>query len=260
MNYNFKNDKELIEYFQSLTNKEKIDFYNEIDQFIHFIKLRDAVYKGKIANILLNEFENEKDGILNIKDISSQALDLSEYKSLNLVNDIQEVESKHMCELFDTYLKVIYKYNSYYNKVNSVANMFASNLFGCGDYPDVPGILTGAYNGRGNGYNQNEAKSKFIETIMTINNIFEEALLDSYEFSGPGLVNYISKDLIYDIAKYCIENNKVSINMIQNQFNLGFNKVNNIINELIEMGAIKQSGNTKEIVWTIDDLNKLLIN
>ncbi|MCR4899066.1 MAG: hypothetical protein K5892_07605, partial [Acholeplasmatales bacterium] len=63
------------------------------------------------------------------------------------------------------------------------------------------------------------------------------------------------EDLLYAIMKYCLEENKISVNLIQNKFTLGFNRTLKLINKLEELKIIseKEKSNPRKIL--INDLN-----
>ena len=48
----------------------------------------------------------------------------------------------------------------------------------------------------------------------------------------------IDLDTCYDVVLYCIDNNKVSTNMIQSHFGFGYDKVNKIMKILNKKGII----------------------
>lgn len=53
------------------------------------------------------------------------------------------------------------------------------------------------------------------------------------------------KSLLYQIALYCIQQDACSINSIQNNFNLGFNRAKNIVNILENMEIVSSKNSTK---------------
>lgn len=62
------------------------------------------------------------------------------------------------------------------------------------------------------------------------------------------------KDIYYEVALYCIDNNKVSINMIQSHFGIGFYKASKIVKYLHDKGII-----TNDKKLAIKDKDKIKI-
>ena len=60
-----------------------------------------------------------------------------------------------------------------------------------------------------------------------------------------------STDFLYEIATFLIENNFCSINQIQNQFGLGFNRAMRIVGYFKEFGIV---GQNKEILISKEEL------
>ena len=50
---------------------------------------------------------------------------------------------------------------------------------------------------------------------------------------------------LYEIAKYCLENDACSINSIQNAFGLGFNRAARVVSILAERGVVGEKKGTK---------------
>ncbi len=62
-------------------------------------------------------------------------------------------------------------------------------------------------------------------------------------------------NIIYQVAKFCIEEEECSTNKIQQEFNLGFNRTISIVNKLEELGVVSKRICNKRNVLV--DLNKL---
>ncbi len=69
-----------------------------------------------------------------------------------------------------------------------------------------------------------------------------------------------SDELLYAVAMYCIENNACSINSIQNQFNLGFNRASRIVTLLEEKRIVSPKNGTRfrDILVDAYELEKIL--
>ena len=66
-------------------------------------------------------------------------------------------------------------------------------------------------------------------------------------------------ELLYSIAVYCVENNVCSINSIQAQFALGFNRASRIVTLLENMKIVSPKNGTKprDILVDLYQLNKI---
>lgn len=69
-------------------------------------------------------------------------------------------------------------------------------------------------------------------------------------------------ELVFNIAKYCIEENACSINLIQSKFSIGFNRASSIISQLEEKGIVSKKQDTKprEILVDIDKAKELILS
>lgn len=63
--------------------------------------------------------------------------------------------------------------------------------------------------------------------------------------NGSGNNNTESREVIYQVAKYCIESGMCSINSIQTRFNFGFNRSSRIVTILEEMKIVSPKNGTK---------------
>ncbi len=58
--------------------------------------------------------------------------------------------------------------------------------------------------------------------------------------------------ILYDVALYCIKQNMCSINLIQQQFQFGFNRANKIIQTLEQLGIVSNKVGTKDREILVD--------
>lgn len=173
MNKQFKNKKELKQYIGRLSNSEINDFANDIEALKDAINLRFDIYRGEVAKALYEQFEDEKSGILAILEIASNALNYNKLDYLEIDYKIDDANSEVANSIYSEYLRALNRFNAYFTKLYSICDMFASNLYGIGNYPKVPGIITGAYNGRNGGYDRSEVQTKFMNSILRLNEIID---------------------------------------------------------------------------------------
>jgi S-DNA-T family DNA segregation ATPase FtsK/SpoIIIE len=85
--------------------------------------------------------------------------------------------------------------------------------------------------------------------------------LESSEDAGGfgGLTtNEESSEMMYQIAKWCIENQSCSINSICQNFNLGFNRAQHIVQCLEEMQIVsKRKGTKRDILVDLNQINDI---
>lgn len=139
----------------------------------------------------------------------------------------------------------------------------AETLLGKGDMlikeGEVPNRLQGAFISD----SEIDAVTDFIRNQSETNYIFTHDDLrkkaDTQNFTGGTTSNSESVDTLYQIASYCVSEQTCSINSLQQQFNLGFNRAQRIVLALEDMGIVSPKKGTKgrEILITEEELNRL---
>ncbi len=86
----------------------------------------------------------------------------------------------------------------------------------------------------------------------------------NYLFTTDSLVVEVEKsdrnqnmdDIFFDVAKFCVENNYASINKVQREFNIGYNRASEIFIQLEENGVVSspQSKNPRKIIIDMESL------
>ena len=80
---------------------------------------------------------------------------------------------------------------------------------------------------------------------------------ENTQFSGMSNSDE-NPDLIYQIAKYCIESQACSVNRITQDFSLGFNRAQKIVDTLENMGIVSERKGTKrDILINLNQLNDM---
>ena len=62
-----------------------------------------------------------------------------------------------------------------------------------------------------------------------------------------------SPEILYQVAKFCIESKSCSVNMIQQQFQFGFNRANRIVQALEQMNIVSRSENKQRRTILVDE-------
>lgn len=85
-----------------------------------------------------------------------------------------------------------------------------------------------------------------------------KAKFENDSFGSPQN-NGESAELLYQVARFFIESETCSVNLLQQQFNLGFNRASRIVSALEEMGVVSGKAGTKgrEVLMTLDQINEL---
>lgn len=138
----------------------------------------------------------------------------------------------------------------------------AENLLGKGDMllkeGDIPSRLQGAYMPD----SEIDAVTNFIRAEADPDYLFSHEDLKkkmaSDNAGAPGS-SQESPEMLYNVALYCIEQNMCSINSIQQQFQLGFNRANKIVQALEQLGVVSGKNGTKgrEVLVQVSDLERI---
>ena len=85
-----------------------------------------------------------------------------------------------------------------------------------------------------------------------------KAKFENDSFGSPQN-NGESAELLYQVARFFIESETSSVNLLQQQFNLGFNRASRIVSALEEMGVVSGKAGTKgrEVLMALDQINEL---
>lgn len=102
-------------------------------------------------------------------------------------------------------------------------------------------------------YIKNESQPNYVFDHNDLKQKFES---DSF---GGIQNNSESPEMLYECAKYFIEIQSCSINMLQQRFKLGFNRANRIVTALEEMHIVSEKQNTKprEVLVTLEELDDI---
>lgn len=98
-----------------------------------------------------------------------------------------------------------------------------------------------------------EAEPDYLMDHNALNAKFENDSFGSPQNNGE------SAELLYQVARFFIESETCSVNLLQQQFNLGFNRASRIVKALEEMGVVSGKAGTKgrEVLMTLDQVNEL---
>ncbi len=102
-----------------------------------------------------------------------------------------------------------------------------------------------------------EKVTDFIRQQMAPDYLFDHESLRSFTIKKD---TSASDDLLYPVAQYVVSENSASINSIQKQFGIGFNRAQRIVELLEEMNIVAKSEGTKprQVLVTLAELENML--
>lgn len=102
-------------------------------------------------------------------------------------------------------------------------------------------------------YIRAESSPEYVFTHDDLKAKFEKDQLGSAQNNGE------SEEMLYQASRFFIEAETCSVNLLQQQFNVGFNRASRIVGALEEMGIVsgKQGTKGREILVTLEQLNEM---
>jgi len=215
--------------------------FDDLDIKQKEVNLEDYLNKRFYDDILKSNFLNDLNemikvqGAINIdvddiKQISNSLLVGTLSKSFDDLNFILNINKINDYEPTDCIIKITCNENANIKEINYIIDKIRDL------YPGINCIFAIAINPNLN----NKYK---IQALFTFHEDINNGKYDNEE------------DLLYAIMKYCIEENKISVNLIQNKFTLGFNRTSKLINKLEELKIISEKENSNPRKILINDLN-----
>ncbi len=158
--------------------------------------------------------------------------------------------------------RIAFKVNSTTDSITILDEAGAESLLGRGDMlikeVDMAKRVQGAYIKDEEidavvNFIQNEADANYLFTHDDLSDMGEE------NGTGPGAnIEEESSSLLYNIAIWCCENQACSVNRIQQAFQLGFHRAQNIIKILQNYGIVSEmKGNKRDILMNLSQINDL---
>jgi len=152
-------------------------------------------------------------------------------------------------------VRIAFKVASYVDSTTILDGAGAETLLGRGDMlfktHETPKRLQGAW-----------IKD---EDIYKITEHIKKQASPTYAFGHEELKRKVERQneldpLFEDIAKYVVEQKSCSINSIQKEFNLGFNRAQNVVSSLIDVGIVEYAEGTKakEVRISMYELEEIL--
>ena len=170
----FMAKRALLDYINHLGDYDRKEFAEELKDNIHYLSAKYQEYKALIYESLYSSLDDIKYLILHIEDIAEEALKPKAIEALDIHMEETIYSNEEILDLYNKYLEIVYKSTMYFTQVLSIARMFAAMAFDCGDFPTVIGIVTGTYNGKHNGFDVKELKTKFCNMLFDLTNKYDD--------------------------------------------------------------------------------------
>ena len=108
----------------------------------------------------------------------------------------------------------------------------------------------------------NYLTSKYMPDYIFSNEDLKKRVAKSSDSFGGKGGDDISEDVLYQVAKFCVEQQACSINAIQQSFSMGFNKASKVVGVLEDRGVVspKQGTKPRSIFLYLDEVDQLFGN
>lgn len=153
--------------------------------------------------------------------------------------------------------RIAFRVASYVDSTTILDGAGAESLLGKGDMlfkeTERPIRLQGAYLKD----SEIERLTDFIRNQMPPNFLFDHDSLRSFTIKKDTAA---SDDLMYPVAQYVVRENNASINAIQKEFGIGFNRAQRIVELLEEQGIVSKNEGTKarQVLVTMAELENMI--
>ncbi len=153
--------------------------------------------------------------------------------------------------------RIAFRVASYVDSTTILDGAGAESLLGKGDMlfkeTERPIRLQGAFLKD----SEIERITDFIREQMPTNFLFDHDSLRSFTIKKDSAT---SDDLLYPVAQFVVRENNASINAIQKEFGIGFNRAQRIVELLEEQGIVSKNEGTKarQVLVTMAELENML--
>jgi len=103
----------------------------------------------------------------------------------------------------------------------------------------------------------NDDKDKIEVNALLLNSNYKKKEAKVKENKIKNESSDIDNDLLYRIAESCIKNNAISINALQVEFGLGFNRCSNLVSKLEDLGIVSERNGSNPRDILIKDMNEV---
>jgi len=157
--------------------------------------------------------------------------------------------------------RIAFAVNSQVDSMTILDKTGADKLLGKGDMLYSDGVTESRVQGAFISLEEIIAVTDNIKANYAPNFMFsKEELEQKMNFEEQTLTDPREDEYFDIIARFVVENDSASINRIQKKFGVGFNRAQNIMNGLEELGVVSEglSGRPRRVLVTIEELEELL--
>lgn len=214
------------------------NFYNDIIKCDFLNELKEMIDEEGLINIDLEDIKMISNSLL-IGVISKESNDYDENFEIKKINE--DIPTDCIINLITDKEITLSNVDNIIGKIKKL-------------YPNI-GIIYGVKIKENLNYKY-KIEAIFTKGEIKINKPIEKELNDeniiinTFDYENE-------KDLMYDVSLYLIHENQVSINLIQQKLNIGFNKALKLLNKLEELGIVNKKIGTNPRSILINDLDKI---
>ncbi|HBP25448.1 MAG TPA: DNA translocase FtsK, partial [Acholeplasmatales bacterium] len=157
--------------------------------------------------------------------------------------------------------RIAFAVNSQVDSMTILDKTGADKLLGKGDMLYSDGVTESRVQGAFISLEEIIAVTDNIKANYAPNFMFSKEELEQKMNYEEETVTDPREDEYFDIiARFVVENDSASINRIQKKFGVGFNRAQNIMNGLEDLGVVSEglSGRPRRVLVTIEELEELL--
>jgi len=213
-------------------------FYNDIIKCDFLNDLKEMIDEEELINIDLEDIKMISNSLL-IGVISKESNDYDEEFEIKKINE--DIPTDCIINLITDKEITLSNVDNIIKKIKNI-------------YPNI-GIIYGVK------IKENLNYKYKIEAIFTKGEIKNNEPIEKESNDKELIINTFDyeneKDLMYDVSLYLIHENQASINLIQQKFNIGFNKALLLLNKLEELGIVNKKIGTNPRSILINDSDKI---
>lgn len=156
-------------------------------------------------------------------------------------------------------VRIAFKVASAVDSVTILDHGGADKLLGLGDMLYSSGISEQRLQGAFVTDKEINRVTAYLRQSGTVNYLFTEEQLQK-EVIAQETGGTFNDEMFEEVARYVVENNNASNNRLTQVFNMGFNRTNDMLNEMERVGIVSGTvrGKQREVLVTLEELEEIL--
>jgi S-DNA-T family DNA segregation ATPase FtsK/SpoIIIE len=156
-------------------------------------------------------------------------------------------------------VRIAFKVASAVDSVTILDHGGADKLLGLGDMLYSSGISEQRLQGAFVTDKEINRVTAYLRQNGTVNYLFTEEQLQK-EVIAQETGGTFNDEMFEEVARYVVENNNASNNRLTQVFNMGFNRTNDMLNEMERVGIVSGTvrGKQREVLVTLEELEEIL--